>query len=110
MTIDPQREVCAEEKKSLYRQHLPEKVRKIFDDADGDPDLEEEIRIFRTLLVLLSEAMVENDRSMVSVMNALIRAITLQAKRQGGTTDLERWLEEITARLDEQTDPQETEA
>jgi hypothetical protein len=109
MTTDSQPTTDAQQKVTpLYESCLPEEARELFQAADGDSDLDWEIRICRTILALLSEEPVKNHRSMVSVMNTLIRAITLQCKRTGGTTDLERWLEEVAEKLDDQAGPAET--
>lgn len=85
----PNAEGVAGTQSDVYLSNLTDEDRAIFLRTSGDPDLEAEIRLLRTVITSLSANLRENYRHFAVLFNVLCRAIGLQSKPHAGRDDVE---------------------
>jgi ribosomal protein L12E/L44/L45/RPP1/RPP2 len=77
---------------NLYLDNLSPGQKPIYRATSADVDLSSEIRLMRTVLALLEKNIEENLASIVQLMNALIRAVTVQARTRTAADRDQPWL------------------
>jgi hypothetical protein len=85
----PNADGVADSQSDVYLSNLSDEDRAIFLRSSGNPDLEAEIRLLRTVITSLLANLRNNYRHFAVLFNALCRTIGLQIKSRAGREDVE---------------------
>lgn len=80
----------SEPEMAIYTRNMSAEDAEIFNAASAKPELGDEVRLVRTMMVKLAASIAENHAALARGLTVLVRLLGLQGQQQTEASDLER--------------------